>query len=391
MSGGRSALGGAFSLGGAGTSLGGQSVSGGAHSTGGSTAPSSGGESSGGASGVDAGVGGEAGGEAVEEGGAGGWAGARGSAGSDGGGAAGANGAAAGNGGEGQENERYPAVTLAGLLSAVELAPVRLAATGLYPGEVRIQSGGVDALFGANPPLVATNAETQALRASVNNPNLRIIFTVCEGLYRIVAKKSAGIQTLADLRGKTVDYSPGTSSAYFLHKMLALVNMTEADVRTGGTPSGTSRGDAAAYWEPNMAQYAAARGRDAVEFQKDSQGNEVYRELFNLHATAQSLADPARRRTIVRFVRALVESSARIRNDPAQVYPLLTGPVGVSRATLEASFAYERYAGGLVSDIGEVLVEEEAWSARTNNRQARSREQILRLVDDSVVKEALDR
>jgi len=295
------------------------------------------------------------------------------------------------NGGKaGADTGPYPAITLAGLTTAVELAPVRLAATGLYPAKVNVTSGGVDNLFGSNPALVATNAETQALRSSVQHTNLRIIFTVCEGLYRIVAKKSAGISTLADLKGKTVDYSSGTSSAYFLHQMLGLVNLSESDVKTGSTPSANSGGQAAAFWEPNMAQYAAGiSASDRIEFQKDDQGHEVYRELFDLHATAESLADPTKRRTIVRFVRSLIDASAQIRTDPTAAYPVLTGPTGVSQSVLGESLKYERYAGTLVSDALDQLVTEEVWHAKNNNRSARSRADLAKLIDTSVLQDAL--
>jgi len=301
-----------------------------------------------------------------------------------------ANAGAANGGKAGADTGPYPDITLAGLTTAVELAPVRLAASGIYPAKVNVTSGGVDNLFGSNPALVATNAETQALRSSVQHQNLRIIFTVCEGLYRIVAKKSAGINTLADLKGKTVDYSSGTSSAYFLHQMLGLVNLTESDVKTGSTPSANSGGQAAAFWEPNMAQYAAGiSAADRVEFQKDDQGHEVYRELFDLHATAESLADPTKRRTIVRFVRSLITASEQIRTDPTVVYPLMTGPTGVSQAVLTESFKYERYAGTLVSDALDQLTAEEVWHAKANNRTARSRADLAKLIDTSVLQEAL--
>jgi NitT/TauT family transport system substrate-binding protein len=300
-------------------------------------------------------------------------------------------GGAAGSGGKASvDTGPYPAITLAGLTTAIELAPVRLAANGIYPAKVNVTSGGVDNLFGSNPALVATNAETQALRSSVQHKNLRIIFTVCEGLYRIVAKKSAGISTLADLKGKTVDYSSGTSSAYFLHQMLGLVNLSEGDVKTGSAPSANSGGQAAAFWEPNMQQYAASiQEADRIEFQKDDQGHEVYRELFNLHATAESLADPSKRRTIVGFVRSLITASEQIRTDPSNVYSLLTGPTGVNRSVLEQSLKYERYAGTLVSDVLDQLTSEEVWHAKNNSRSARSRAELEKLIDPSVLQDAL--
>ncbi|MCL2449458.1 MAG: ABC transporter substrate-binding protein [Polyangiaceae bacterium] len=284
----------------------------------------------------------------------------------------------------------YPDITLAGLTTAPELAPVRLAATGIYPANVTITSGGVDNLFGSNPPLVATNAETQALRSSLQHSDLRIIFTVCEGLYRVVGKKSAGINTLADLKGKTVDYTPGTSSAYFLHQMLATVSLTESDVTAGQTPSANSRSAAAAYWETNIQAFAGSiASGDEIEFQKDSSGQYIYRELFNLHATAESLADATKRRTIVRFVKSLITASAQITADPTVAYPLLTGPTNTAQADLTKSLNYERYAGTLVSDALDVLVQEEAWYAGVNNRTARTRDELAPLIDNSVVMEAL--
>ena len=53
------------------------------------------------------------------------------------------------------------------------------------------------------------------------HPDLRIIFNVTEGLYRIVARRSAGIASVADLKGKRVATIAPTSAGYFLHRMLA--------------------------------------------------------------------------------------------------------------------------------------------------------------------------
>jgi hypothetical protein len=129
---------------------------------------------------------------------------------------------------------------------------------------------------------------------------------------------------------------------------------------------------------------------DAVQFQeKDATGQYIYRELFNLHATAESLADAAKRRAIVRFVKSLITASAQISADPTVVYPLLTGPTNTDQADLAKSLNYERYAGTLVSDALDVLVPEEVWHAGVNNRTARTRDELAPLVDDSIVKEAL--
>ena len=118
---------------------------------------------------------------------------------------------------------------------------------------------------------LAGQAETQALRISIENPNLRILMTVTEGVYRIVARRSAGIETLADLRGKRIGAFANTSSAYFLHRMLRSAGMTEADIQfvdlrprdmTAAILEG--RVDAIAIWEPESERAHVGEARHEV-------------------------------------------------------------------------------------------------------------------------------
>jgi NitT/TauT family transport system substrate-binding protein len=91
----------------------------------------------------------------------------------------------------------------------------------------------------------------------------------------------------------------------------------------------------------------------------------------------------------VLLVQALIEASAEIRDDPSVAYPVLTGPTGVSQNVLAKSMHYERYSGTLVSDILDVVSEEEPWRANVDNRAPRSRDELAALIDDSVLAEAL--
>src|SRR5581483_9366474 len=91
----------------------------------------------------------------------------------------------------------------AGNMTTIELSPLLVSANGIYPGEISVVNGGIPAIMNGMVD-VATNAETQLLRQSVDYPDLRVIFTVAEGLYRIVAKRSAGIRRVADLKGKRI-------------------------------------------------------------------------------------------------------------------------------------------------------------------------------------------
>jgi NitT/TauT family transport system substrate-binding protein len=114
----------------------------------------------------------------------------------------------------------YEPIRIYGNIQTFEIAPVLLAAEKYYPGEATVKMGGIPNLVGAaaiqgfgEPGVadVATHAETQALRYSVEHPDLRIILNVTRGLYRIVARKSAAIESIADLRGEKIATIPQTS------------------------------------------------------------------------------------------------------------------------------------------------------------------------------------
>ena len=200
-----------------------------------------------------------------------------------------------------------------------------VAANSFYPEQLSVGEGGITRISSGEADL-ATNAETQLLRESLANPDLRIIMTVTESFYRLVARRSAGIETLADLKGKRVMLPRNTSAHYFLVAMLRTVGLTEEEVELVNLPpaqgdqtgmdqmsDALARGDVdvISIWEPEPEDAIHRLGDDAVVFQDRS----VYREVFNLHARAPDLADPDKRRSIVTFVRAVAEATDALKND----------------------------------------------------------------------------
>jgi sulfonate transport system substrate-binding protein len=117
----------------------------------------------------------------------------------------------------------------------IELSPVLIAAQRFYPQQLTVGEGGLTTMNSGASDL-ATNAETQLLRESVAHPDYRIIMTVTESFYRVVARRSAGISTLADLKGKRVMLPPNTSAHYYLVAMLRTVGLTEDDVQIVPVP-----------------------------------------------------------------------------------------------------------------------------------------------------------
>ena len=85
--------------------------------------------------------------------------------------------------------------TVAVATAVVEAAPVYMAKEGPYGSQFTYINGGVRTLQN-NGAHAAGNATTQMLVVLRDNPKVRLLFTLVNGNYRIVAKRSAGISKL---------------------------------------------------------------------------------------------------------------------------------------------------------------------------------------------------
>ena len=295
-----------------------------------------------------------------------------------------------------------------GNLSLLEMAPVLLAADRLYDGKAVLAHGSVMALWGeasdiaslasAGQADLAANSETQALRGSVAHPDLRFIFTVAECPYRIVARRSAGIARLADLRGKRIGTQLESSGEFFLDAMLRTIGVaaedvtrvhfmahTEAPISLLPAALRDGRIDAVALWEPQVEKARAALAGDAIVFRDPA----VYTEKFNLCTTQANLDHPSTRRRIVAFVRALIAAAQRLKAEPEAGQRLVAKAAGLDIETVRASWPQLSYPGALAPDLLDVFERQEPWIARVQGRSPRSRDALSRLIDGSVLEEAL--
>lgn len=281
-----------------------------------------------------------------------------------------------------------------GATMTLEIASVFLAFKDRYPDGAGVQLGGVANLIGTERVAdLATNAETQALRHSVKRPDIRIIMTLVEGLYRIVARRSSNIASLSDLKGKRIATLRVTSADFFLAKMLEKAGLTEADVTVinmmplEDIAPAIKKGDidAVAIWEPFSENALRALGEDAIEFS----GEGVYRELFNLNATAAALADPEKRSEIVAFMRAIIAANKRMNDDPTEAQKLVAHAGRYTLDEVAKSWKHHAFTAGFADGMIDVLVDQEQWLAQRENRQPRTRQELQPLIDRSVYEEAL--
>lgn len=274
-------------------------------------------------------------------------------------------------------------------LTTIETLPVWLAGDGAAGAGIAISGGGIPALMKGTVD-VATHAETQAVRHSSADPGLRVILTVAEYENRLVARRTAGVRTGADLRGARIATVPDTTAHYALANALQAVALSERDVTVVAMaprdmPAALMRGDveAVSIWEPFAEQSARALGRDAVIL--DAAG---YRERFDLNTTVTVLADPVRRAAVVDLVRAVMAAARRVRERPAEATADIAGRLAIPLDVVVAAWDRFRFPASLPDDLADAMAEQEPWLAARQNRAPRSRAAIAGLIDDRPWREA---
>jgi NitT/TauT family transport system substrate-binding protein len=280
--------------------------------------------------------------------------------------------------------------TVAVAMPVLEAAPIHIADQGPSGAGFRVIDGGVRtvALKGAH---AAGNATTQMLRVLGDNPNVRLLFTMIDGNYRIVAKRSAGITRLADLKGKRVVVPRDTSANYFLVAMLRSAGLREADVtlvsaeRTAMAAAMVKgEADAISMWEPESENAVHAIGKDAIIFQD----NKVYRELYSVYSTTDVMNDPRRRKELLEFVRATMVAAADLQKDPKRYFPLISEKTKHPQDQIARSWEHHGFPLGVAPDLLDLITEEEKWVAAQQKRVPRGRAELAGFIDTTILEEA---
>jgi NitT/TauT family transport system substrate-binding protein len=176
---------------------------------------------------------------------------------------------------------------------------------------VNFQSG-VEALQAAAAGQVdiTTAADVPTSAALTRTPTLRVIAdgSRWEGSH-IVARRSAGINTIADLAGKSIGTPLGTSAAYYVSNALAqnntkaeLVQVSPSAIVTAATQRNV---DAVSIFQPYQAQTIKALGDDAVAL---SGGTYNQHSLF----VATEAAVTTKGKAISAFLSALGDAGAAL-------------------------------------------------------------------------------
>jgi ABC-type nitrate/sulfonate/bicarbonate transport system substrate-binding protein len=292
------------------------------------------------------------------------------------------------------------ALRIASNLQWIEHTPQPYAIKNFYKGDsaATLISGGVATLASDKSIDLAANAETQGLKQYANHRDIRLIYIIVEAGYRIVANKAAGINSLADLKGKKIGSMQGSSAAVFVTKLLSTAGLSESDYRivSGNvcmkTPCGSGTFptmlknkeiDAFGVWEPAVELGAQAIGNNAIIFQNTS----VYREVYSLYSTTDKLNNPSMRKNILEFVRALNQTLDIFTNKPESVYSTVASATGVDPAVVKAVWPEHKWTGTWGPELLDFIVDEDKYLAKVDKRQVIPKADLPKFLDTSIIEE----
>ena len=175
----------------------------------------------------------------------------------------------------------------------------------------------------------------------------------------ILVPANSAIQTLADLRGKKIAFTKGSSANYLLAKALKSAGIKWTDIEPANLTPADARAafqqgnvDAWVIWDPF---YAAAQAQKDVRVVKDSKGLAANRDFYLAN---KSFAQPN-----VKIIEAIREETQAVATwadaNPAEVVKILAPILNVDVSILDAvtrrrSYGFEPIQADMVAEQQEI-------------------------------------
>lgn len=228
----------------------------------------------------------------------------------------------------------------------------------------------LDAVLGGGAD-VATTAEAPTTAAALSNQPIAFLARIEYSDLKTLTRKAAGINTLADLRGKKIGFTAGTGGEVYTANLLKKAGLKTSDVELTNIPphgltAALAAGSIDAYntWEPHIFNGKKALGDAAQEL--DTKG--VYAETFNLVVLQDYLAK--NKPAIERFLKAAIDAEAWIKANREEAIAVVAQTVGLPKEELTP--IWDDYVYNVVLDDKqlEVLKTHTAWRLESGNHPA---------------------
>lgn len=181
----------------------------------------------------------------------------------------------------------------------------------------------------------------------------------------IVARKSAGIATPGDLKGKRIGFTPGTTSDFFLDSMLTANGLTRREIRPVAVKPeempeamAARKVDAVSTWNYPLTLISRQLGSDGTIFYD----REIYTETFNIAARQDFVGRHPD--TVKRFLRALIRAEDFVANSPEAAQGIMAAATNIDPGLIRDVWSAFSYHVVLDQMLLITLEDETRWAMR---------------------------
>ncbi len=181
----------------------------------------------------------------------------------------------------------------------------------------------------------------------------------------VVARKDAGITTPANLKGKRIAFTPGTTSDFFLDSILTANGLTRKDIKPIELKPEefqdaimTKKVDAASSWNYPLTLIKRQLGANGIVFYDQ----EIYTETFNIAAMQDFvLKNPE---TVKRFLRALFKAEHFVADHPDEAQTIMSIATKVDHSLIHEVWNAFNYHVVLDQTLLITLEDETRWAMK---------------------------
>lgn len=223
---------------------------------------------------------------------------------------------------------------------------------------------------------LGTSADIPIVFAVSKGQAVAVVATIfaTQSDYRIVGRKDKGIITPANLRGKRIGVTLGTSGHFVLdaflnRQKLSMADVTVVDLKPEDLAAALVKGDidAASTWEPYAGALIEQIGVNGAVFP----ANDVYDATFNVSATRAYAA--GHQDTIKKVLRALISGAHVCKEMPEVAREVTAKVMRTDPAKLKPFWPSYRFGVGLDQSLLLALEDETRWA---NKNRLAGREEM---------------
>lgn len=213
----------------------------------------------------------------------------------------------------------------------------------------------------------ATVAETPIMFSVLRGDRIVVIANIEASTDNnaVVARKASGVSAAADLKGKRIGFTPGTTSDFFLDSLLTANGLTRQEIQPVALKPEEMQAaimagkvDAVSTWNYPLTQIRRQLGTDGIIFYD----RQIYTETFNIAAMQDFVRQNPQ--TVERLLRALLKAEDFVAKNPEEAQTIVSVATKTDKELISEVWQAFNYRVALDQTLLITLEDETRWAMK---------------------------